>query len=68
METVELQVRGMECGACEHRIAAVLKRVEGVREVTADHVSGRVQIRVGAELPDRQVLIERIEHAGFRRG
>lgn len=65
METITFEVRGMSCGGCEERIAAVLRRVEGVREVTADHATGQVQVRAGAELSDRQVLVERIDAAGF---
>lgn len=65
METIRLQVRGMTCGGCEQRLGAVLRRVEGVREVTADHTTGYVDVRAGSELPSRQVLVERIEGAGF---
>lgn len=65
METITLRVRGMSCAGCEERIGAVLRRVEGVRGVTADHASGRVEVRVGPELPGRQVLIERIIGAGY---
>lgn len=65
METLVLQVNGMSCTGCEQRIGAVLRRVEGVREVTADHATGRVEVRVGPELADRGVLGERIEAAGY---
>lgn len=65
MDTVVLHVQGMSCAGCEQRIGTVLGRVEGVREVTAEHTSGRVEVRVGPELADRSVLSERIETAGF---
>jgi copper chaperone len=65
METLELQVSGMTCAGCEQRVGTVLRRVEGVREVTADHTTGRVQVRIGPELADRGVLGERIENAGY---
>ena len=65
MDTVQLQVHGMSCAGCEQRIAKVLGRVEGVREVTADHSSGQVQVRIGPELAERAVLAERIEAAGY---
>ena len=65
MNMITLRVRGMSCVGCEQRIGTVLRRVEGVREVTADHTTGRVQIRVGPELPGRQVLVERITGAGY---
>lgn len=65
MDAIVWQVTGMACAGCADRIAAVLRRVEGVREVTADHTTGRVEVRVGAEWPGRQVLVERITGAGF---
>jgi copper chaperone len=65
METVELQVNGMTCTGCEQRIATVLERVEGVRRVEADHVTGRVRVRIGPRLADRSVLTERIEAMGY---
>jgi copper chaperone len=66
MEMIVLQVAGMSCAGCEQRIGTVLRRVEGVREVTADHTSGQVEIRIGAELTDPAVLTERIEAAGYQ--
>lgn len=65
METLVLQVKGMSCTGCEQRIGIVLRRVEGVREVTADHTTGQVEVRVGPELTDRAVLAERIDAAGY---
>jgi copper chaperone len=65
METLVLRVAGMSCAGCEQRITRVLDRVEGVREVSADHTSGRVHIRLDPQATDRGVLTERIEAAGF---
>ncbi|EHY87496.1 heavy-metal-associated domain-containing protein [Saccharomonospora azurea] len=65
MDTLVLQVSGMSCGGCEQRIDAVLRRVEGVREVTADHTTGAVRVRIGPELADRGVLVERLATAGY---
>lgn len=66
METLVLQVEGMTCAGCEQRVGTVLRRVQGVREVSAEHSTGRVQVRVGPELADRGVLGERIEAAGYQ--
>ncbi len=65
MDTVTLQVQGMSCAGCEQRIGKVLGRVEGVREVSADHTTGGVQVRVGSELADPRVLVEKIDAAGY---
>ncbi len=66
MESIIMQVTGMHCDGCAQRIGTVLRRVEGVRGVVADHVCGRVEIRVGPEFTDRALLAERIELAGFQ--
>ncbi|HUW79089.1 MAG TPA: heavy-metal-associated domain-containing protein [Candidatus Nanopelagicaceae bacterium] len=65
METLVLQVERMSCTGCEQRIGTVLRRVEGVREVVADHTTGRVEVRVGPELAERSVLAGRIIAAGY---
>jgi len=65
VDTLVLQVTGMSCGGCEQRIDTVLRRVDGVREVAADHTTGRVRVRVGPEFGDRAVLVERLGAAGF---
>lgn len=65
METVVRQVSGMTCTGCEQRLGTVLRRVEGVRQVRADHTTGRVEVRIGPEQADHNVLDERIDNAGF---
>jgi copper chaperone len=66
MERIVLQVSGMSCSGCEERLGTVLRRVEGVRAAMADHVCGRVEVRVGSEFSDPALLAERIEAAGFQ--
>ncbi|RBM17394.1 heavy metal transporter [Prauserella sp. PE36] len=66
MEWWMLQVEGMSCSGCEQRLGTVLRRVEGVRGVVADHTCGRVEVRVDPAVTDRTVLVERIEAAGYR--
>ncbi|SFQ72660.1 copper chaperone [Amycolatopsis arida] len=65
MESWVLQVEGMSCSGCEQRIGTVLRRVEGVSGVVADHTCGRVEVRVDPAVTDRTVLVERIEAAGY---
>jgi len=54
----------MTCTGCEQRVANVLRRVQGVREVSADHPTGRVEVRVGPTWPTGKC--ERIEAAGYQ--
>ena len=66
---VLLRVAGMDCGACERRIAAVLGRLDGVGQVDADHAAGEVRVRFDAGRVSPGALARqaagRIEQAGF---
>lgn len=64
-ETLVLQVEGMSCTGCEQRIGNTLRRVDGVREVTADHTTGRVDVRVDQSVAPA-TLASRIAKAGYR--
>lgn len=61
---ITLDVEGMSCTGCEHRIGNSLRRVEGVRETTADHTTGKVQVRVGPGVA-LGVLAAKITAAGY---
>lgn len=65
VETLELQVTGMDCEGCERRIGNAVRRVQGVRDATADHGRGTVRVTLGAEHAGRAAIVERIESAGF---
>jgi copper chaperone CopZ len=73
-QIVELRVEGMDCAACERRLAAVLGGLDGIGGVEADHTTGVVRVRlapsrVGADVLTADVLtteaVQRIERAGF---
>lgn len=68
-QIVALRVGGMDCGACERRLRAVLGRLDGVGGVEADHATGRVEVRFDPSRVSAGVLgraaAERIEQAGF---
>jgi copper chaperone len=64
-ETVNLQVDGMTCTGCEQRIGTALRRVDGVREVAADHTSGRVRVRFDPTTTGADAVVDRIELAGY---
>jgi copper chaperone len=65
VETLVLAVEGMSCTGCASRVERALHRVEGVSAVAADHVSGRVEIRLDPRVVDRDALYERITAAGY---
>lgn len=60
-----LHVEGMTCSGCEQRIGTALRRVDGVREVSADHATGEVAVRFDPNTTGPDAVRERITMAGF---
>lgn len=60
-----LRVKGMDCEGCEQRISTVLRRLEGVSAVAADHRSGSVSIDYDEGAVEPGVITERLEQAGY---
>lgn len=59
MTSYTLIVKGMTCGGCERAMSSALRKVEGVREVKADHLDGRVVVEGdGMELDALRVAVE----------
>lgn len=67
-ENVTLNVQGMTCTGCEQRLGVALKRLEGVSEATADHRTGELKVRYDPAVMTREVLVERVEMAGYEVG
>lgn len=65
-ENVTLQVEGMTCTGCEQRVGKVLRRMDGVREATADHRTGQVQVRFDPATIERAAMEAQIETAGYQ--
>jgi copper chaperone CopZ len=65
-ENVTLQVEGMTCTGCEQRVGKVLRRLEGVREASADHRTGQVRVRFDPAVTDRAALAAQIDVAGYQ--
>lgn len=64
MERIDLQVNGMHCGNCENAIGKALAALDGVRDVKADHASGRVTVEADGPL-DADALARAITEAGY---
>ncbi|WP_100500667.1 heavy-metal-associated domain-containing protein [Geodermatophilus chilensis] len=64
-ENVTLQVEGMTCTGCEQRLSKALRRVDGVREATADHRTGQVRVRLDPAVTDRAAVAAQVHTAGY---
>ncbi len=61
---IDLRVSGMDCEKCERRITTAVSRLEGVRRVSADHVSGEVHVLADGEVM-RDAVARQIIEAGY---
>jgi copper chaperone CopZ len=65
VRTETIQVDGIRCERCVHRLAAALRDHSGLEEARAN-LLGQVTLAWDDELTDRGALIERLARAGFR--
>ncbi len=59
-----LKVQGMMCSGCENRIQNVLKTIDGVENVSANHETGTVTVSSSKEI-DKSAIAEKIEDIGY---
>jgi len=64
MTTSVWQVAGMTCAHCELSVREELTELAGVREVAADHTTGRVDVTSDQPL-DRAAVAAAVEEAGY---
>lgn len=64
MKEYIINVEGMACAGCERRVINVLSQLPGVKEVVADHTTGKVTIK--AEAIDESLVKEKISNLGFK--
>ncbi|MEV5450339.1 cation transporter [Streptomyces sp. NPDC052535] len=63
-ERLVLEVQGMTCTGCEQRLAAAVRRVEGILAATADHTKGVLEVALGSEA-DPAAVAARVAEAGY---
>lgn len=66
VENATLQVEGMTCSGCEQRVGKVLRRADGVREASADHRTGHVEVRFDPAVTNLDALAAQIDMAGYQ--
>lgn len=64
MKNIILNVEGMACGGCEKRIQNALLKVDGVKEVVANHTTGKVNLTIEDTLEEK-ILKNIISELGF---
>lgn len=65
-KSVELQCSGMTCTGCENTIKSKVKKVDGVKEVIADHKSNTVKAAYDPGKTNPDAIKEAITAAGYK--
>lgn len=64
--TLTLHVQGMDCGGCERKVEAALRRFDNIHHVAASSISGTVNIvSDDKKLPNRQAVEETLIRLGY---
>ena len=58
-------VTGIHCDGCEASIEAGLRRLDGVRDVKADHREQTIWVRFDEERLDERRLADQLERIGY---
>lgn len=64
-QTETIQISGVRCERCVHRLAAALSGHEGLESATAN-LMGEVTLAWDDERTDRGALVDAMAKAGFR--
>ena len=65
IRTETIEVSGIRCERCVHRLAAALGGHEGLESASANLI-GQVTLAWDDERTDREALLARLAQAGFR--
>ena len=67
MTPLSLTVTGMSCTGCEQRIATVLRRLDGVGTLEADHREGTIRLDYDPSVVTPETITGRLADAGYER-
>lgn len=65
MTHLSLTVTGMSCTGCEERVSTVLRRLDGISGVQADHRVGRVLVDYDPTTLEETTIAARLAEAGY---
>jgi copper chaperone CopZ len=63
MQTIELTVTGMMCGACQGHVTKALQNTQGVQNAVVDLAAGKASVQ--GENLDAARLIAAVEEEGY---
>ncbi len=65
IETLQLDVEGMTCEACDSHVAYAAQEVEGVIEARADHQTGKAEVKYDKTKTSKEAIIQSINETNY---
>lgn len=65
IQTIELDIDGMYCEACDNHLAYAAQEVDGVLEAKADHKTGKAEVKFDTTKTSRDEIIESIDATSY---
>ena len=65
MKTQRFDVTGMTCAACQANVTRRVKKLEGVKQVDVDLLSGRMRVEYDETAQDEARICAAVEEIGY---
>lgn len=66
IQTIQLDVEGMTCEACDNHVAYAALEVDGVLEAKADHKTGKAEVKFDKTKTSREEIITSIDATSYK--
>lgn len=66
IQTIQLNIEGMTCPACDSHITHAAQEVDGVIEANADHKTGKAEVRFDKTKTSQEAIIRAIERTSYK--
>ena len=66
IKTIRLDIEGMTCQACDSHVAHAAQEVNGVIEATANHTTGKAEVKYDKTKTTKKAIIESINATSYK--
>jgi len=65
-QTIQLDIEGMTCDACDSHVAHAAQEVDGVIEAKADHTTGKAEVKFDNTKTSKEAVIRAIDKTSYK--
>ncbi len=66
IQTIQLDIEGMTCPACDSHVAHAAQEVEGVIEAKADHKTGKAEVKFDKTKTSQEAIVNSINVTNYK--